>query len=507
MSGAVELFVAPRNGSARRLVIATDGEREVYRDELNPNSASARSKFVAALADRCGDLDPARLDAQLVEKADAADLQAEQAQATASRSGDDDPLAASREALARMPENVRAEADAMLRDSDLLDQVALDLQAVGVAGERNLALALYVCGTSRLLARPLAIIVQGQSSSGKSFTIERTADLFPPEAKVAATSMTSQALHYMPAGSMRHRFVVSGERSRQQDDETAERTRALREMLSAGRLVKLLPAKLTDGSIVTRSVEVEGPIAYVESTTIQRVFEEDANRCLLLTTDERQQQTQTILARLAARYAGSAGGDAPHVVERHHAAQRMLDRFEVVVPFADALAAAFPSTTVEARRAFPLFMGAVQSCALLHQRQRNIDDCGRLVATLEDYHLAKSILAPALARSLGLALSEPARRFFDKLVGAFGDRGEFSARDCRERKLASKNSVKGFLPDLSDAGLIELAAAGRGPLPDRWRLTGAAPESTGCGLPEADDLSELIFLPTLKPLDHLDHKI
>jgi hypothetical protein len=37
---------------------------------------------------------------------------------------------------------------------------------------------------------------------------------------------------------LQHRFIVAGERSRLQNDETAEATRALRELLSAGRLVK-----------------------------------------------------------------------------------------------------------------------------------------------------------------------------------------------------------------------------------------------------------------------------
>ncbi len=40
---------------------------------------------------------------------------------------------------------------------------------------------------------------------------------------------------------LEHRWVVAGERSRQQDDDASEATRALREMQSAGRLSKLLP--------------------------------------------------------------------------------------------------------------------------------------------------------------------------------------------------------------------------------------------------------------------------
>jgi hypothetical protein len=37
--------------------------------------------------------------------------------------------------------------------------------------------------------------------------------------------------------------------------------------------------------LVTRLIEQDGPIAYVESTTVARIDDEDANRCWLLASD------------------------------------------------------------------------------------------------------------------------------------------------------------------------------------------------------------------------------
>ena len=53
-----------------------------------------------------------------------------------------------------------------------------------------------------------------------------------------ATSLTPNALYYKEPGSLIHRFVVAGERSRIQDDVHAEATRALREMQASGELTK-----------------------------------------------------------------------------------------------------------------------------------------------------------------------------------------------------------------------------------------------------------------------------
>jgi len=222
----------------------------------------------------------------------------------------------------------------MLEYPELLKRVVDDVAALGVAGERELAATLYLVGTSRLLPRPLAAIVQGPTSSGKSYIIEKVASMFPAEVVVLATQMTPQALFHMKPGALKHRWIVAGERSRKQNDDTAEATRALREMISSGQLTKLMPMKVS-GEIQTVRIDQEGPIAYAESTTLGTIFDEDANRCVLLTTDERMVQTQRIFDTLAKGYGGAsnAAGRAS-IIGRHHALQPMLERADVVIPYA-----------------------------------------------------------------------------------------------------------------------------------------------------------------------------
>ena len=65
-------------------------------------------------------------------------------------------------------------------------------------------------------------------------------------------------------------------------------------MLSAGKLSKAVVMKV-DGNMQTVVIEQDGPIAYVESTTSTEIFDEDANRAILVTSDERREQTRRIL--------------------------------------------------------------------------------------------------------------------------------------------------------------------------------------------------------------------
>ena len=104
------------------------------------------------------------------------------------------------------------------------------------------------------------------------------------------------------------------------------------------------------------------------------------------------------------------------------------------------------------RRAFPHVLNMIQAVALLHQRQREQDPDGRLIATAEDYQIARHLLLKPMARLLGNGLSEPARRFFDRLQAWAS--GTFTSAEAKKRERNSKSSVHGWLNELHEAGLL-----------------------------------------------------
>jgi hypothetical protein len=398
-------------------------------------------------------------------------LAAEQAKA-GQELNEQDPDSRERRRLEGMPEDVRAQAGELVRRPNLMKIIVDSVAALGVAGEREMGATLYLIGTSRKLTRPLAGRVKGPSSSGKSYIIDRVARLLPPESVLFATQITPQALFHMPPDSLRHKFIVAGERSRKDDDEVAEATRALREMISSGRLSKLMPVRFGN-ELQTVLIEQEGPIAYVESTTMCKVFGEDENRCISLFTDERNEQTRRVMERLASGYAGigiDIDANAGRVITVSHAIQRMLLRKEVLVPFAPRLAKLLPDNRVEVRRAFPHLVSLVQASALLHQYQRDQDSVGRVIATHEDYRLARHLLREPMRRLMGGGISEPARRFHERLRGWFGI-AQFNTKDARMKEQASRASVYDWLGELNAAGAVELVEPGRGSLPAIWHLS------------------------------------
>jgi hypothetical protein len=284
-------------------------------------------------------------------------------------------------------------------------------------------------------------------------------------------------------------------------------------MLSAGRLSKLMPVK-EGKEIVTRMIEQEGPIAFVESTTLSRVFEEDANRCIMLSTDERRVQTKTIMRRLALHASGKVQTEVPRIIALHHAAQRLIERRTIVIPFAERLAEVLEvfADRVECRRAYPMLLALVQASALLHQRQRTSDQDGRLIAEPADYAVAARLLSGPLARTIGESLSDPARRFLDRLLAEVDDPIDplpvpFTGKDVRRRLKTPRSTVAGFLSELEDKGFLdpaEAAAGGRGRPAKSWKPTGRDGEDVDV-LPPVEELfaegvgDEMAKIPPVKP--------
>ncbi len=96
----------------------------------------------------------------------------------------------------------------------------------------------------------------------------------------------------------------------------------------------------------------------------------------------------------------------PHLT-KFIAAQRWLKlagRKTAVVPFAPALSKEMfrlaPQIHIRARRDFEQLLSLIVSSALLHQRQREVDEHGNVVATLMDYRIVRDIIFETLDADL-----------------------------------------------------------------------------------------------------------
>ncbi len=304
-----------------------------------------------------------------------------------------------------IPPALRARAEALLRDPKLLDRILADLTTCGLIGEDINKLVTYLAAVSRLLDRPLAVIIRALSAAGKSWLMDSALSLAPANARVQYSALTGQALFYMGgATDLRHKILAIVE------EEGAEKASyALKLLQSEGALSIAATGKNpATGRMETQEYRVEGPVAIFLTTTAVDLDEELLNRCLVLTVDESREQTAAIHAaqRRAETLAGLRTDHArAELIALHQAAQRLLRPLRVVNPWAEQLT--FPDECTRTRRDHKKYLALIRVIALLHQYQRRggvLEEHGRAVeyieATLDDIAVANRLAHHVLGRSL-----------------------------------------------------------------------------------------------------------
>jgi hypothetical protein len=342
-----------------------------------------------------------------------------------------------------------------------------------VVGEADNALLVYAAFTSRIQDDPLAVITRGRTASGKSTLLTRVGQMFPGECKIDVMRFTDASLFNAPEDYLTHKILITGERKHSTDDATRDANAMIRQLLSEKRITRSVSVAGEPGSgrWAAEVQERKGPVAYAESTTAGSIFEEDLNRMLQLYMDESREQTAGVVAALAARYDPDyVPPDPAAVFRRHHAFQRSLKPCRVVVSYGKALAGRLPMKKLEVRRAAQQVFSVIEAIALLHQHRRGRDDKGRLVATLDDYALARKLLLGPLEAALGAGRALHEFKRLRKALPAAG-RQQFDSKEALEH-FNNKVTRDKVLQELCELGLLKQVGPGGSHHPARWQWTG-----------------------------------
>ena len=223
-----------------------------------------------------------------------------------------------------MTELERTAALELLQDPQLLQRLAADYAACGLVGEETNKLVCYLACVSRLLPRPLSVLIQSSSAAGKTALLEATLQLMPPEAQVRWSALTSQSLYYLGRDELKHKILAVAE-----EEGVSEASYALKLLQSEGRLSLAVATKESDtGRGRTEHYEVEGPVALLLTTTRDDGDSELANRCLTLSVNEDPPQTAAIHQRQRAAYTrDGAPADAQAIRTKHQCASACSSRW------------------------------------------------------------------------------------------------------------------------------------------------------------------------------------
>jgi hypothetical protein len=350
----------------------------------------------------------------------------------------------------------------------ILDYFAETLKSCGVAGEERTAKVIYLSVTSRLLDRPVSLAMKGPSSGGKSFVTEKTLRFFPESAYYALSAMSERALAYS-AEPLSHRMLVIYEAAGIHGEFV---TYLLRSLLSEG-CVRYETVEKTREGLKPRLIQREGPTGLIVTTTSVNLHPENETRLLSLTVADTPEQTRIILMALADESVKHPSLDSWHALQTwlEHAEHR------VFIPFAGTLAEKIPPIATRLRRDFGALLNLVRSHAMLHQTQRERDEQGRIISSIEDYRIVRELVADLMSECLDVTVS-PTLRETVNTVRRLTNGNEEAPTNCRavarELKIDKSSALrrvrvaieKGYVRILEDRRGYEARLVCGEPLPD-----------------------------------------
>ena len=306
------------------------------------------------------------------------------------------------EDVAPDPEELLRAASEILEADDQLAMFRSSVRRVGYAGSAAAAEILHVALNSRSLARPINVGVHGPSAGGKTFTVDVVLQHHPDDVAHDLTASSERALAYSDFKS-EHAYVVVAESSGLHRDGVGA---TIIRSLAWGDGIKYETVEKTDQGLQARIIEKPGPTGLITTST-KPLDPEISTRLLSIHITDSSVQTAAIVETQAKEAAGHGEPDVD--LTAWQAASKWLevrgDR-ETVVPFAPALGERVPYDDVRMRRDFEQILTVVRTIAFMHQRCRDRDDDGRIIANRDDYAAAYRLLAKVMAVTLDTVTDE-----------------------------------------------------------------------------------------------------
>ncbi len=360
-----------------------------------------------------------------------------------------------------LTEKQRKAAIDYLSAPDLLKRTCEDIGRSGVIGEKTNRLVMYICFTSRLRQMPLHIISFGASGTGKTYLQEKVAQLIPDEDILEITMISDNALYYVEKDALKHKLILI------EDLEGAENVLlTLRELMSKLRISKQVTIKDVNGKMKAGYLQVEGPVCVASTTTKEKIYEDNANRSLLIYRDGSSQQQEAIMDYQRHLSAGLVNEtEQNNIKELFKDMQTVLRPLAVRNPYAPKLK--IPPQVFKPLRSNAHYLQFIECITFYHQYQRPIktDPITKqqyIQTTLEDIAYANRLLRDVLLAKAD-ELSGACRRFLEKLKKHLNKqrKSTFFAKYVRNELRMNPNTLKYYLQQLTRYGRITMVGGNR----------------------------------------------
>ncbi|HTN06662.1 CHC2 zinc finger domain-containing protein [Agriterribacter sp.] len=341
-----------------------------------------------------------------------------------------------------------------LKKEKLLERHNKMIGLTGIVGEEKNRVIAYLVYTMRKQQNPLHVMFLGASGSGKTYLQEKISELIPDEDKMEITQITENALYYFKQEELKNKLIIFEDL-----DGALSVFYPMRELQTKKKISKTVTLKDSKGNLKTITIVVEGPVCISGCTTKEKLYEDNANRCILLYIDMSRDQDKKIMEYHAALESGDIDQEREQQYkELFKNIQRVLRPIQVNNPYSKFIT--LPEAVFKPRRTITLLRGFIKAIAFYHQYQREVkkDRHGQLYidVTYEDieqgFYYMKDVLF-----SKSDELTKATREFLEGLKQLSKQTGSdtFNAKAIREQLRMNPGNMKRYLAELVRYGYIK----------------------------------------------------
>jgi len=343
----------------------------------------------------------------------------------------------------------RKTAKKYLSDKNLIQNLKTDFKNLGILGEDENALILFLSMASHKYENPFSVLCLAKSGIGKSYLLQKLASCMPSGSFSFHTQISENALYYFDSYQLDNKVLFIEDL-----DWTHQMLMPLATLQTGGKLIKTRTTKDKDGRLHSTTFEVNAKLCLIACAYTEKNYENLSLPFLCLHLNHTQNQDVLIMDYQRAMIAGQIDKTViDQTAQRLKCVISSLENVSVINPY--ALQIHLPEDIPHPRKTLLLLLDFINVITFFHQHQREKvvnEQTGEfhIQTAPEDIELAFALLKNSLLRKAD-DLSTSARGFLCWLKKYLQEAKtiQFTALDIRKAKTIHPRTLNRYLQELT----------------------------------------------------------
>lgn len=343
-----------------------------------------------------------------------------------------------------------------LTDKNLIRNLKNDFKQLGILGEDENALILFLAMASHKYENPFSVLCLAKSGIGKSYLLQKLSECLPQNAFSFHTQISENALYYFDSHQIDGKVLFIEDL-----DWTNQMLMPLATLQTQGKLIKTRATKNKDGLLHSTTFEVSAKLCLIACAYSEKNYENLTLPFLCLHLNHSHKQDIEIMNYQKQCKAGLVDQNSILSTQRRlKCVIASLEPIQVVNPFATLIE--LSKDLPHPRKTLLLLLDFINVVTFFHQYQRKQvanEQTGEIYieSTPEDIELAFLLLKNSLLRKVD-ELSTSARGFYNWLKKFLTEANtkQFRTLDIRKTRSVHPRTLNRYLQELTLFNYVQI---------------------------------------------------